>query len=64
MFRVLRRLGLGCFFLGGGWGKCRGVTPDTVTGWELNRHKPSFKFAKVITEFLGYFPFKVDGISQ
>ncbi|MCB9284591.1 MAG: helix-turn-helix transcriptional regulator [Lewinellaceae bacterium] len=30
------------------------VTSDTVTGWELNRHKPRGKSARVIIEFLGY----------
>ena len=39
------------------------VTMDTVTGWELNRNKPTAKFAKSIVEFLGYFPFIYDGQS-
>ncbi|MBK7407208.1 MAG: helix-turn-helix transcriptional regulator [Saprospirales bacterium] len=33
------------------------VTPDTVTGWELNRHKPRGKSARAIIEFLGNNPF-------
>ena len=33
------------------------VTPDTVTGWELNRHEPPAKSAKGVIAFLGYFPF-------
>ncbi|MCB9284588.1 MAG: helix-turn-helix transcriptional regulator [Lewinellaceae bacterium] len=40
------------------------VTPDTVTGWELNRHKPSVKSARAITEFLCFFLFSGDGSSQ
>ena len=32
------------------------VTPDTVTGWELNKHQPSARLAKGIIKFLGYFP--------
>ena len=39
-------------------------TPDTVTGWEQNRHKPSVKSARAITEFLGYFLFRGDGSSR
>lgn len=34
-----------------------GVTPDTITNWELNRNEPTAKDAKKIIEFLGYIPF-------
>ena len=34
-----------------------------VTCWELNRNQPTAKFAKAIIDFLGYFPFKEDGVS-
>lgn len=33
-----------------------GVTPDTVTGWELNRHEPYAKDARQLIQFLGYIP--------
>lgn len=39
------------------------VTPDTVTGWELNRHQPPARLAKRIIRFLGYVPFKDQGVS-
>ncbi|TNE64221.1 MAG: XRE family transcriptional regulator [Bacteroidetes bacterium] len=29
------------------------VTTDTITGWELNRHEPTAKLAKRISNFLG-----------
>lgn len=32
------------------------VTPDTVPGWELNRHEPTARFAKAIIAFLGFCP--------
>ena len=32
-----------------------------VTAWELNRNRPTAKFAKAILEFLGYIPFSLDG---
>ena len=32
------------------------VNPDTVTGWELNRHEPPARLAKRIIQFLGYVP--------
>jgi transcriptional regulator with XRE-family HTH domain len=32
------------------------VAADTVTGWELNRHKPPARMTKRIIEFLGYAP--------
>ena len=32
------------------------VTPDTITGWELNRHEPPARLAKKIIQFLGYVP--------
>jgi len=32
------------------------VNPDTVTGWELNRHEPPARMAKKIIQFLGYVP--------
>lgn len=31
-----------------------GVTPDTVTGWELNRNKPTAKIARKTIEFIEY----------
>ena len=37
--------------------KILNVTPDSVTGWELNRHEPPPRYAKAIITFLGYFPF-------
>jgi transcriptional regulator with XRE-family HTH domain len=33
------------------------VTTDTVTGWELERHQPTAKFARAIIAFIGYVPF-------
>ena len=39
------------------------ATPDTVTGWELNRHEPPARFAKRIIQFIGYFPFNNDRTS-
>lgn len=39
------------------------VTPDTVTGWELNRHAPPPKSAATIIVFLGYFPFSSSDLS-
>lgn len=39
------------------------VTPDTVTGWELNRHQPPARLAKGIIRFLGYLPFKDEEVS-
>ena len=39
------------------------VTPDTVTGWELNRYEPTIKCAGAIIAFLGYFPFTLDDCS-
>ncbi|MCB0575002.1 MAG: helix-turn-helix transcriptional regulator [Saprospiraceae bacterium] len=32
------------------------VTPDTVTGWELNRHEPPARLSKAIIAFLGFCP--------
>lgn len=32
------------------------VTTDTITGWELNRHKPQARAIKLIYRFLGYNP--------
>lgn len=32
------------------------VIPDTVTGWELNRHEPPARLAKAIIAFLGFCP--------
>jgi transcriptional regulator with XRE-family HTH domain len=32
------------------------VAPDTVTGWELNRHEPPARMANKIIQFLGYVP--------
>jgi len=32
------------------------VTPDTVTGWELNKHEPPARLAKRIIHFLRYVP--------
>ena len=43
--------------------KIIGVTTDTITGWELNRHEPTAKFAKAIIALLGYFPFEFDNLS-
>ena len=43
--------------------KILNVTPDTVTGWELNRHIPPPRSATAIIAFLGYFPFTVEGES-
>jgi transcriptional regulator with XRE-family HTH domain len=39
------------------------VTPDTVTGWELNRHQPPVRLAKGIIQFLGYIPFQEEALS-
>lgn len=39
------------------------VATDTVTGWEMNRHKPSLKLAKVIVGFLGYIPFETENLT-
>lgn len=39
------------------------VTPDTVTGWEVNRHQPPARLAKRIIQFLGYIPFKEESLS-
>ena len=39
------------------------VTPDTVTGWELNRHQPPARLAKRIILFLGYIPFQEEALS-
>ncbi len=30
------------------------VSPDTITGWELNRHQPPARLMKRIIKFLGY----------
>ena len=38
------------------------VAADTVTGWELNRFKPSNKHSRAIIEFLGYIPFEMDNL--
>ena len=43
--------------------KILNVSTDTVTGWELSRYEPTIKSAKSIIDFLGYFPFKIDGQS-
>ncbi|MBK7407188.1 MAG: helix-turn-helix transcriptional regulator [Saprospirales bacterium] len=32
------------------------VTTDTITGWELNRHKPGVNSIRAIMEFLGNTP--------
>jgi transcriptional regulator with XRE-family HTH domain len=37
------------------------VNPDTITGWELNRHQPPMRLAKKIVAFLGYLPFQDKG---
>jgi transcriptional regulator with XRE-family HTH domain len=42
--------------------KILGVTPDTITNWELKRNEPTAKFAKLIIDFLGYFPFPFDNL--
>ena len=34
------------------------VTPDTVTGWELNRHEPPARLAMRIIAFLGFCPYQ------
>ena len=39
------------------------VTPNTVTGWELNRHQPPARLARKIIQFLGYIPFNGEGLS-
>jgi transcriptional regulator with XRE-family HTH domain len=39
------------------------VNPDTVTGWELNRHHPPARLAKKIINFIGYMPFTQEGVS-
>lgn len=36
------------------------VRPDTVNGWELNRHEPPARLAKRIIHFLEYLPFNED----
>lgn len=36
------------------------VTTDTVTYWEMNRCRPTAKFAKRIIAFLGYLPLQED----
>ena len=43
--------------------KMLNVTTDTITGWELNRHKPTARFAKSIIAFLGYIPFNIRCLS-
>jgi transcriptional regulator with XRE-family HTH domain len=40
------------------------VTPDTVTGWELNRHEPPARLAKDIIAFLGYCPAKGNSLGK
>ncbi|OQP64981.1 transcriptional regulator [Niastella vici] len=37
-----------------------GVTEDSITNWELNRHEPQIEYYPKIIEFLGYFPFDID----
>lgn len=39
------------------------VTPNTITGWELNRHQPPARLAKRIIQFLGYLPFQDEAVS-
>ena len=34
-----------------------GVTTDSITGWELNRHTPPPKYIPLIVEYLGYIPY-------
>lgn len=36
-----------------------GVTPNTITSRELNRHEIQLRYLAVIIRFLGYIPFKV-----
>lgn len=40
------------------------VTEDTVTGWELNRHKPPARLAKVIIQFLGFCPYQAKSLGK
>ena len=37
-----------------------GVTEDSITYWEVNRHEPRVEYYPKIIEFLGYFPFEID----
>jgi len=37
-----------------------GVTEDSITNWELNRHEPHIMHYPKIIEFLGYIPFEID----
>ena len=37
--------------------ECIGVTPDTITNWELARTEPGIRCYPAIIEFLGYVPF-------
>ncbi len=39
------------------------ASSDMVTNWELNRNEPTAKFAKLIIEFLGYFPFSLENLT-
>ncbi|MDO8365741.1 MAG: helix-turn-helix transcriptional regulator [Saprospiraceae bacterium] len=43
--------------------KVLNVTPDSVTGWELNRNQPTANFAKAVIDFIGYIPFMDDNLS-
>lgn len=43
--------------------KILNVTTDAVTNWELNRNEPTTRLAKLIIDFLGYFPFPTKDIS-
>lgn len=40
------------------------VTPDTVTGWELNRHQPPARLAKTIITFLGFCPYQAKSLGK
>ena len=40
------------------------VSTDTVTGWEMNKYIPTPKYAKLIIDFLGYFPFNDNNLTH
>jgi transcriptional regulator with XRE-family HTH domain len=37
-----------------------GVTEESITNWELNRHEPQTHLYPNVIAFLGYFPFDID----
>lgn len=37
-----------------------GVTEESITNWEVNRHEPQIEYYPKIIDFLGYFPFDID----